>query len=297
MTRIYLCGKLAGVLCLTIFLASTADAQRGSAAGGGRISPEGAKAEPTPDLGPTVLAEKEDECESIVGTCPGTYSFNYGFSANAAPRHGGPQAQKAGFAFAVYVTPRVFLEVDNDNVVSIKDASTPRVTGLGDTSFYIGADILMEGKGHPAVTLLYGIKAPTASSSKGIGSGKVDHTLLAAIGKSIGRTYFEVDLGDYIAGQANDSVDHFPFAAAFLKRKLDAKNRFILHTEVGGEFATKESNATMYNLNYLETRLSKKDSKHYIGLRTGARFGLTPNVSRAGFFLGLKFAGNLRNLF
>jgi hypothetical protein len=232
----------------------------------------------------------------VVGTCPGTFSFTYGFSAGASPRHGGAQTEKAGFAFAFYVTRRVFLEIDNDNVVSSKAEPDARVTGFGDTNVYVGVDALLEGKRRPGITLLYGIKAPTASASKGVGSGQVDHTILGAIGKTLGqegRTYIEFDVGDYIAGRTNSGgFDQFPFASAFLRRKLDRNKKYTLHFEVGGDFATSKSNADMYNLDYLETKLSDR-----VSLRVGGRFGLTPNVSRAGIYLALKFSGNLKEIF
>ena len=46
--------------------------------------------------------------------------------------------------------------------------------------------MLLEKKGQPGLTVLYGIKALMASVSKGIGTGEVDQTLLAAIGKTLG---------------------------------------------------------------------------------------------------------------
>jgi len=284
--------------------AGYSQAQRpGSAANGGRVTPDRVQPEKTKAgvaVATATPAPGECDPDTVKGTCPGTYSFSYGFSANARPRQGGAQTEKAGVAFAVYFTRRAFFEVDNDNVVSIKPASGDRVTGFGDTTIYVGADALLESKSRPALTLLYGIKAPSASATKGIGSGEVDHTLIAAIGKTFrnGRTYFEFDGGDYIAGRANASgFDHFPFASAFLSQKLDHNNRYKLHLEVGGDFATSKSNADMYSLNYLETRLSKKDDKTYVGLRTGARIGLTPNISRAGLYLALKVAGNLKDIF
>ena len=292
-------GRIALVIFIVLLAAGTVVAQRGGTAGsGGSIRPEritpdrpargvSAQAAPTPG---------ECDPDTVVGTCPGTYSFVYGFTANASPRHGGAQTEKAGFAFNVYVTRRVFVELDNDNVVSSKAEPAARVTGFGDTSFYIGADAVLEGKGHPGLSLAYGIKAPTADSSKGLGSGKVDHTLLGIVNKTLGAkkpTYIEVDIGDYIAGRSSsDGFDHFPFGAIILKQALDDKKKYKLHFEVGGNFATSKSNAEVYTLEYLETKLSK-----HFALRTGGRFGLTPNVSKAGLYLGLKVTGNLKEIF
>ena len=299
--NLHLTLRVISVTCLGLLFAVSALAQRGgSAASGGRVTPDRVQTERTTRAVSLALPSEGEECDptTVEDTCPGTYSFSYGFSANASPRQGGARTAKAGLAFAVYLTHRVFLEVDNDNIISIKAPSTDRVTGFGDTTLYVGADALLDKKGQPAVTLLYGIKAPTASDAKGIGSGEVDHTLIAAIGKTLGsskRSYLEFDVGDYMAGRVNASgLDHFPFASLFLNQKLGSTGKFKGHFEVGGDFATSKSNADMYSLNYLETRLSKKDAKQYVGLKTGVRFGITPNVSRAGLYVGLKVAGLFR---
>lgn len=303
----YLPMRIACLICFSLLFSNVATAQRsGSAARGGSVRPDRVQTEKptgsragglspaaTPSPSPT---PGECDPDTVVGTCPGTYSFTYGFNANASPRSGGAQTEKAGFAFAVYLTRRIFLELDNDNVVSSKASPDPRVTGFGDTTLYVGADALLEAKGRPGITVLYGIKAPTASSRKGLGSGEVDHTLLAAFSKTLGRenrTYLEFDIGDYIAGETNSSgFNHFPFAAGIVRRKLDRKKKYTLHFEIGGDFATKNSDADLYNLDYLETKLSD-----HVSLRTGGRFGLTTNVSRAGLYLALKFSGNLKEIF
>jgi hypothetical protein len=290
----------ATIAILTVLLAAgTALAQRGGTAGsGGSVRPERVTDRPEP--GTSAQAAQPGECDpaTVEGTCPGTFAFIYGFNANASPRHGGAQSEKAGFAFNFYVTRRIFLELDNDNVISSKTEPAARVTGFGDTTFYVGADAVLEGKGHPGLTLAYGIKAPTADSSKGLGSGKVDHTLLGVFTKTLGTkrprpTYLEFDIGDYIARRADASgFDNFPFSALVMKQWLDKKKKYRMHFELGGNFATSKSNAEVYTLEYLETKLSE-----HFALRTGGRFGLTPNVSRAGLYLGLKVTGNLKQIF
>jgi hypothetical protein len=297
-------ARAASVILLLFLTAATAVAQRpGSAANGGSVRPERVPPKPAPastptptptPLGatgkPTLTRKGECDPETVIGTCPGTYSFGYGFTANAAPRHGGAQTEKAGFAFSVYVTRRISLEIDNDNVLSSVNAPAERVTGFGDTSLYVGWDALLEAKGRPGISLVYGVKLPTASSRKGLGSGEVDHTLLGLVGKTLDKSYIEFDVGDYIAHESGaGGFDHFPFASAFLNQKLGSGKKYKLHFEVGGDFATSKSNADMYTLDYLETKLSD-----HFALRTGARFGLTPNVSRAGLYLALKVSGRLK---
>jgi hypothetical protein len=293
------------LFCVAFACAGLLRAQHpGSAASGGRVTPDRVQPERPSRAAAIATASPSpspEECDpaTVKGTCPGTYSFVYGFNASASPRHGGAQTEKAGFAFLAYFTRRTFFEVDNDNVISTKAPAANRITGFGDTTVYLGADVVLEGKRRPAISFEYGIKAPTASSKKNIGSGLVDHTVIGAISKFFrdNRTYLEFDGGDYIARVKSDGFDHFPFASAFLNQKLGQTNRFKLHLEVGGDFATSKSNADMYSLNYLETRLSRKDSQTYVGFRTGANFGLTPNISRAGLYVAIKVGGNLKNVF
>jgi hypothetical protein len=226
--------------------------------------------------------------DTVVGTCPGTYTFNYGFTAAATPRDGGAETEKAGFAALIYVTRRVFIEVDNDNVISSRPDDADRETGFGDTTVYAGVDAFLEGQGRPGVSFLYGLKIPTASSDKGLGTGMVDHTLLVAVMKTFGRSQVELDVGDYMAGRQDaGGLDHFPFVTGLLFQTLGSDDRYKLRLEVGGDLPTGHSDAAFYSLAQLQVGVTK-----HLSFRVGGRFGLTSNVSRAGLYVGIKVAGN-----
>jgi hypothetical protein len=280
------------LILLGLIGASVSQAQRSGSTGSGGRTPERIQREAR-GVGP---AAAKPECP----TPRGAYFFGYAFSANAAPRHGGAETEKAGLTFLAYFTCRASIVITSDNVLSTKTALGDRVTGLGDTTLYLGYDALSDKPGRPAISFSYGIKVPTASSTKGLGSGEVDHTIIATVSKSFNndRAYLELNGGDYIAGRTGASrFDHFPFASGLLKHSIGKNDRYKLHFEVGGDFATNKSNAGMYSLNYLETRLSRRTAQTYVGLRIGAKFGLTPNVSRAGLYFALAIKGNLRNVF
>lgn len=300
--------RMIGLIVFALFLSVQAiQGQRvGGAAQGGSVRPERVQTEEkisqtplTTAITPTATPFPDGEdCDpnTVDGTCPGTFSFTYGFSAGASPRSGGNSSIRAGFSFAAYVTKRVFVVLDNDNVISNKDSMGERTTGFGDTSIYAGADIFLEKTKTPSLTVLYGIKAPTASVSKGIGSGEVDHTILGAVGKTFGtnrKTYLEFDVGNSFAGkQDSGGFDSYPFAALFLRQKLDKNKKFTLHLELGGTFRASGYEGDMYNLSYLETQVTPSTA-----LRVGGRFGITDNVSRAGLYVGIKFNGNLKKAF
>ena len=145
------------VICLIFLYAATVAAQRGgTAGGGGSVRPErvpSAKPTPTPSpLSvtplPTPTPTPRGKCDpsTVVGHCPGAYSFTYGFTANAAPRQGGAQTEKAGFVFTTYLTRRVLISISNDNVVSSKVEPAARVEGFGDTTVSVGADVVVESR-------------------------------------------------------------------------------------------------------------------------------------------------------
>jgi hypothetical protein len=285
-------GRLIATLCTAtlVWLSSAVlDAQRGpSAASGGSTRPaRPSKDRPAPSPRLIVGAAPGAKCDpdTVEDTCPWTYTLIYGFTANAAPRDGGADTAKAGLAFNLYLDHRDFVEVDNDNVLSSHQAPADRVTGFGDTTFYVGRDLVLDKPQHPSITIEYGIKAPTASKDKGLGSGQVDHTYLVAVGKSVDKTSLEFDIGDYLAGNGS-GFDHAPFWTAIVKQKVGEAQKFAVHAEVGGDFATSQAKADAYTLDYLETVLNK-----HVTLRTGGRFGLTSNVARAGVYVGVKVTG------
>jgi hypothetical protein len=255
-------------------------------------------AQPTPSPTPEPEPEPTPFCDtSKPGTCPGTFSFTYGFSAGARPRHSAGTSQRTvgGFAFSTYVTRRVFVEIDNDNFVSRKPDTGPRATGIGDTVLIVGGDPLLEkeGSSRPAIYALYGVKIPTASSTKGIGSGEVDHFVAAAVNRTLGRSYLELNFTEYFSGRSDSGgFDETSSLAGVFERTVGRKGKAKLHFEVGGTFATEASNAEMYTFDYVQFAVSDRAA-----VRVGGRFGLTPNVSRAGLYLALKFNGNLKEIF
>lgn len=249
-------------------------------------------------VSPTPTPEGELEVTEEKGTDPGTFFFIYGVNALSRPRHeeGASSSVVGGFGFNVYVTRRLFVEVDNDNFVSLKPLVGSRTTGFGDTVLIVGYDAVLENleTNKPNVSFFYGVKAPTASSTKNLGSGKVDHLLFGTISKSLrGRTsssFVELDFLEYFAGRGEgNGFARSSNLAGIFRQWLDDKRTSRFHFEVGGKFATKESNAEMYTLDYFEHFPNDR-----VSFRIGGRFGLTPNVPKAGIYLALTFTGKLK---
>jgi hypothetical protein len=303
---------VASVSLWALMSVTTATAQRGVSGGRGSISrPEKAELAlptpspeaiapppPSPAAVPGATPEEPAEIEKP-GTDPGTFFFIYGVNALARPRHEDGTASKVvgGFGFNVYVTRRIFVEIDNDNFVSRKPLLGTRTTGFGDTSLLVGGDAVFENSetSRPNVSFFYGVKFPSASAEKQLGSGEIDHVLFGTVNKNLrgrfAKSFVELDFVEYFAGKGggNGFAKSSSLAGVFRQWLNDSRtNR--LHFEVGGTFATKESNAEMYNLDYFEHFLPGKR----MSFRIGGKFGLTPNVSRAGLYVALTLNGKLK---
>lgn len=299
---------------LVIFVTPTL-AQRGVTGGRGSVSrPEKAeialptqKETPTPSpvsvISPSVVPaaspEPDEAEEPKPGTDPGSFFFIYGVNASARPRHKEGTATKVvgGFGFNVYLTRRIFVEVDNDNFVSRKPLLGSRATGVGDTLLIVGGDALLEDSetSRPNVAFFYGIKLPSASSEKGLGSGKIDHVLFGTVNKNLGgrfsKSFVELDFVEYFAGRgAGNGFAKTSNLAGVYRQWLNDGRTNRLHFEIGGTFATKESNAEMYTLDYFEHFFRNKT----MSFRIGGKFGLTPNVPRAGVYVALTVNGKLK---
>lgn len=294
---------------LIVFVVPTF-AQRGVSGGRGSISRpekmERAAPTPTPDViqpplpspgaSPAVSIKETSEVEEPEkpGQDPGSFFFIYGVNALARPRQEEGTATKlvGGFSFNVYVTRRIFLEVDNDNFISLKPLEEARTTGFGDTLLIVGGDAVLENKEtwKPNLTFSYGIKLPSASVEKGLGSGKVDHQLTGTLNKQLsGNSIVELDFLEYFAKRgAGNGFAKTSSLAAFWRQWLSDKHTNRFHFEVGGTFKTKESNAEMYTLDYIEHFPTKN-----LSFRIGGKFGLTPNVPRAGVYVALTLQGKL----
>jgi|GEM_PF-5815008 len=313
-SRIYPIVASAVLSTLVIFV-TPALAQKGVTGGRGSINrPEKAELalptsrqratpipSPAPDVRPNAVpgetSESEEPEEPKSGTDPGTFFFIYGVNAGARPRHEQDTATRVvgGFGFSVYVTRRIFVEVDNDNFVSRKPLMGSRSTGFGDTLLLVGGDAVLEKEetNKPNVSFFYGVKFPSASVEKNLGSGEIDHVLFGTVNKNLGgrfsNSFVELDFVEYFAarGGGNGFAKTSSLAGVYRHWLTDTKR---LHFEVGGTFATKESNAEMYTLDYFEHFLGNKK----MSFRVGGRFGLTPNVSRAGLYVALTVNGKLK---
>ena len=92
---------------------------------------------------------------------------------------------------------RLLVEFDGDSPFAQK-SSGMRVTGAGDSQLGIQLVLQHEQQKCPGVSLAYYIKLPTASSIRGLGTGRVDHSFIGLLSK----TYLGAALTErHVSGQ------------------------------------------------------------------------------------------------
>jgi hypothetical protein len=169
------------------------------------------------------------------------------------------------------------------------------VTGYGNTTLNFSADLITEeeGESHPSLSFSYSVKLPTGSQSKGLGSGRVDHEYVAAIGKTLSRrTSFEVDLGGYSAGNTDrrgfTTTGEMALMLDHILGSLETK-KYKLHNEIDLSTRARDTQSEIFSLHWVTFKLSK-----HFSLRTGVRAGITPNSPRIGGFGTIIYTGSFR---
>lgn len=239
--------------------------------------------------------------EPVESDDPGhKFTLTYGFNKTFHSRSDDVTSTVARgpFSFSIDVAPWLTLVLGNDTFKSVKPQGADRITGFGNTSITAISGLVPEEtcagtvnntgcKQHPSFTLIYYASLPTASKSKGLGSGRVDHSLIGAIGKTIGDNFIEVDFGAYLAGRSDRSgFINIPLLNLIYERSLGKEGRFIFHSEVDGTAPTDAFASEVLTLNYLTYKVN--DS---VALRVGMQNGITANSPKFGFYASITYTG------
>src|SRR3954468_20415304 len=170
---------------------------------------------PATDTLPDDLAQaqsgKEKEPDFILPSRPtlsnpaefqraGVLQIEYGYNGSFHNPDSSTQ-QTAPIALRFAAARRLLLELDMDTVNSQKDAMGVRETGAGDTAIGVQGVLIKETEKHPSLALAYYFKLPTASVEKGLGSGRVDHKIIALVSKTIGQTDIDFNAAYLIDGR------------------------------------------------------------------------------------------------
>src|SRR5262247_4371533 len=123
---------------------------------------------------------------------PGALQLEYGYNANFhAP--GISVAQDTPLALRFAASSRFLLELDSDVVISQNAPGSIRATGFGDMQLGIQRVLEHENKSWPGIAIAYYIKLPTASSSNGLGTGRLDHDFVALLSKKFNQTVVDIN--------------------------------------------------------------------------------------------------------
>jgi hypothetical protein len=210
---------------------------------------------------------------------PGVLQLEFGYSANFhAP--GVSVSEDTPLALRFAISRRWLFEYDGDSPMSQTVAGT-RTTGAGDTQLGLQFVLHHESKSQPGVAVAYYIKLPSASSAKGLGTGRVDHNLLLLVSKKFGKTTVDFNAIYTTAGRTSND-GHASSGQAALAVSRDLTHRLSLQGEISGLSRNDEQPGAMFLLAAVAYQVNRR-----LVLDGGMRSGLTPDAPRIGVFAGM----------
>ncbi|MDQ2747776.1 MAG: PepSY domain-containing protein, partial [Acidobacteriota bacterium] len=135
---------------------------------------------------------------------PGVLQLDYGYDSNFNA-DGTPSQQFLPLALRFAVSPRILVEFDNTNFITQTSPDGTRQSGIGDTNLGVQYVIHHQTDTTPGIAASYYIKIPTASSSKGLGTGRVDHTFTGLVSKNVGSVTIDFNAAYLLAGRQSRS--------------------------------------------------------------------------------------------
>ena len=210
---------------------------------------------------------------------PGVLQLEYGFNGNwHAP--GGASAEDTPLALRFAVSRRLLLEFDGDTPVS-QAAGGQRTTGAGDTQLGLQIVLRHESASRPGVAFAYYAKLPTADADKGLGTGRVDHSLLALVSKKSRGTVFDFNAVYLLAGRTTEA-GHASSAQAALAASRNVTERVGWQGEVSGFTRNDAQPGAAFGLGVVTYQVNRR-----LVFDCGLRVGLTPDAPRVGAVAGL----------
>jgi hypothetical protein len=211
---------------------------------------------------------------------PGVLQLEFGYEGNFHARDvRADQSLPLTLRFAA--ATRLLLEVDMDVLKSQTDEAHMRETGVGDTRVGFQFVALKETQARPALAFAYYAKLPSASSAKGLGTGRVDHKIVLLLSRKFGETDVDVN-GAYLIVGREDADGWVTGGQASVSVAHEYENHFGLEGELSGQTKDDSLPPGLYALGALTYKASRR-----VVFDTGLRFGLTHDAPRVGVFAGL----------
>ncbi|MBA2503605.1 MAG: transporter [Pyrinomonadaceae bacterium] len=211
----------------------------------------------------------------------GVLQLEYGYDGNLQ-REDFRSQQTAPLALRFAATRRLLLEFDLDTVISERTEETaPRMTGVGDTRLGFQIVALEDTESHPALAFAYYVKLPTASEEMGLGTGRVDHRVVALLSKKFGETNLDFNVAYLNVGRETGSGRESGGQVA-LSVSREFQNNFGFEAELAGQSEDDSQPRGIFALGALTYRANRR-----LRFDGGLRFGLNPDAPRVGVFAGL----------
>jgi hypothetical protein len=210
----------------------------------------------------------------------GVLQVEYGYDANFRAEEFRTE-QTATLALRFAASSRLLLEADLDTVKSQTDETGVRMTGIGDTRLGFQVVALKDTEQHPALAFAYYVKLPSASETKGLGTGRVDHKILLLLSRKFGEVDMDLNGAYLIVGRENETgwvtggQGALSFAGEF-------ENGFGLQAELSGQTKDDVQPKGLFALGALTYKVNRR-----LIFDAGLRFGLNADAPRVGVIAGL----------
>jgi hypothetical protein len=211
---------------------------------------------------------------------PGVLQLQFGYDRDLnEPGLRAVQDMPATLRFAA--SRRILLEFDFDGYISQTSDDGVRVSSVGDMQFGIQTVLRHENERGPGMAVSYFIKAPTASSSKGLGSGRVDHSFLFLISRTYRSVTLDFNAVYLLSGRTSDtghaSSGQGAFAASYA-----LTTRFGLQGEISGIGRLDTDPGALFALGAVTYQVNRR-----VVLDAGVRFGLSHDAPATAFIAGI----------
>lgn len=211
---------------------------------------------------------------------PGVLQLEFSYDANFRARDFHTE-QTLPLALRFAAASRLLLELNLDILKSETDEEGTRMTGIGDTRIGFQVVALKDTEKHPALAFAYYAKLPTASTEKGLGTGRVDHKIILLLSKKIGKTDVDFNGAYLIVGREGES-GWVTGGQAALAVSREFENNFGFQTELSGQTKDDVLPVGVYALGALTYKANRR-----LVFDAGMRFGLTQDAPRVGVFAGM----------
>lgn len=114
----------------------------------------------------------------------------------------GVQQDSLGGGLRLGLTPKLDFHWSSDTFSQLQDGAA-KERGFGDTWLGFKYRFLDASKHRPALGILYLAKIPSASESKGLGSGQADHAISFLASRDLRQLHFDFNAIEYLAGSAS----------------------------------------------------------------------------------------------